>query len=133
MCHCSNMEVEWTLNKSHHTKLTLEKKILLQLLPGFELAKLSITSPALLPTSYPGSHFESTDRNNWASAAKLQGLCLQASAYFESCSPTCPTTDLLEFEFPGEFHECLLQLLALLGVLLLQVLNLCFGCLQLAK
>ena len=36
-CHCSNSGVEWTLNKSQHTKLTLEKKILLLLLPGFEL------------------------------------------------------------------------------------------------
>ena len=26
MCHCSNMGLEWTLNKSQHTKLTLEKK-----------------------------------------------------------------------------------------------------------
>ena len=26
MCHCSNTGVEWTPNKSQHTKLTLEKK-----------------------------------------------------------------------------------------------------------
>ena len=31
------MAVEQTLNKNQHTKLTLEKKILLLLLPGFEL------------------------------------------------------------------------------------------------
>ena len=31
-CHCSNTRVERTLNKSQHTKLTLEKKILLPLL-----------------------------------------------------------------------------------------------------
>ena len=31
-CHCGNTGVEWTLNKSQHTKLTLEKKILLLLL-----------------------------------------------------------------------------------------------------
>ena len=30
--------MEWTPNKSQHTKLTLEKKILSPLLPGFELA-----------------------------------------------------------------------------------------------
>ena len=35
MCHCSNTVVERTPNKSQHTKLTLEKKILLPLLPGF--------------------------------------------------------------------------------------------------
>ena len=34
-------------NKSQHTKLTLEKTILLLLLPGFELATFSITSPVL--------------------------------------------------------------------------------------
>ena len=38
MCLCSNMEVEETPNKSQHTKLTLEKKILPLLLPGFKLA-----------------------------------------------------------------------------------------------
>ena len=38
MCHCHNMEVERTLNKSQHRKLTLEKKILLLLLPGFKFA-----------------------------------------------------------------------------------------------
>ena len=38
MCHCGNMKVEQTLNKSQHTKLTLEKKILPLLLPGFKLA-----------------------------------------------------------------------------------------------
>ena len=37
-CHCGNTGVERTPNKSQHTKLTLEKKILLPLLPGFELA-----------------------------------------------------------------------------------------------
>ena len=37
-CHCGNMGVERTSNKSQHTKLTLEKKILPPLLPGFELA-----------------------------------------------------------------------------------------------
>ena len=37
-CHCSNTGVEKTLNKSQHTKLTLEKWILLPLLPGLKLA-----------------------------------------------------------------------------------------------
>ena len=36
----SNMRVEWTPNKSQHTKLILEQKILASLLPGFELATL---------------------------------------------------------------------------------------------
>ena len=37
-CHCGNMGVKRTPNKSQHTQLTLEKKILPPLLPGFELA-----------------------------------------------------------------------------------------------
>ena len=37
-CHWGNTEVERALNKSQHTKLTLEKKILPPLLPEFELA-----------------------------------------------------------------------------------------------
>ena len=36
-CHCGNTGVERTPNKSQHTKLILEKKILPPLLPGFEL------------------------------------------------------------------------------------------------
>ena len=37
-CHCSNMGVEQTPNKSQHTKLTLEKKILPPPLSRFKLA-----------------------------------------------------------------------------------------------
>ena len=37
-CHCGNTGMERTPNKSQHTKLTLEKKILPPLLPVFELA-----------------------------------------------------------------------------------------------
>ena len=37
-CPCSNPGVERTPNKSQHTKMTLEKRILPLLLPGFELA-----------------------------------------------------------------------------------------------
>ena len=38
LSHCGNMRVERTLNKSQHTKSTLEKKILPSFLLGFELA-----------------------------------------------------------------------------------------------
>ena len=42
-------------NKSQHTKLSVEKKILPPPLPGFKLAAFQpFTSPLLLPTSYPG-------------------------------------------------------------------------------
>ena len=37
-CHCGNTGVERTPNKSQHTELTLEKKILPPFLPGFEHA-----------------------------------------------------------------------------------------------
>ena len=37
-CCCGNTAVEQTSNKSQHTKVILEKNILLPLLPGFELA-----------------------------------------------------------------------------------------------
>ena len=46
--------VKWTLNKSQHTKVTLEKKSLLALLPGFQLATFRYESGAL-GASYPGS------------------------------------------------------------------------------
>ena len=36
MCHCSNMGLEWTPNKSQHGKWTLEKEILLPPLPGIK-------------------------------------------------------------------------------------------------
>ena len=36
-CHCGNTGLELTPDKSQHTKLTLEKKILPPLLLGFEL------------------------------------------------------------------------------------------------
>ena len=38
LCAAAVQKVEQTPNKRQHTKLTLEKKILLLLLPGFELA-----------------------------------------------------------------------------------------------
>ena len=43
-CYCGNTGVERTLNKSQHTNLTLEKKILPPLLPGFELAKVDFNT-----------------------------------------------------------------------------------------
>ena len=43
--------MEWTPNKSQHANLTLEKKILPPLLPGFELATLE---QKILPPLLPG-------------------------------------------------------------------------------
>ena len=58
MCHCGNTGVGWMPNKSQHTKLTLEKKILLPLLTGFKLATFwsrvwSSNQQAILAPSYP--------------------------------------------------------------------------------
>ena len=58
MCHCGNMGMEQTPNKSRQIKLTPEKKILLPLLPGFELATFpsqvqhSTSKLSLLPTYF---------------------------------------------------------------------------------
>ena len=41
-CHCGSTGVEWTPNKSQHTKLTLENKIHPPLLLRFELAKFPL-------------------------------------------------------------------------------------------
>ena len=41
-CHCGNTGVEWTPNKSQHTKLTLKKNIIPPLLPGFELTTFRV-------------------------------------------------------------------------------------------
>ena len=47
-CLCGNTGVEWTLNKSHHTNLTLEKKILTPTTPaGIRTHNLSNHGPAL--------------------------------------------------------------------------------------
>ena len=46
-CHCGNMGVDQTPNKTQHPKLTLEKKILQPLLPGFELQPFDHESGAL--------------------------------------------------------------------------------------
>ena len=52
-CHCGNTGVERTPNKSQHTKLTLETKIPLPLLPGFELANYAQTNKlSQLPFDY---------------------------------------------------------------------------------
>ena len=49
------MGVERIPNKSQHRKLTVEKKILLPRLPGFELATFQDHEPGSQPRSYPGS------------------------------------------------------------------------------
>ena len=47
MCHCGNTGVERTPNNSQYTMLTLEKKILPPLPPGFELTPFDHESGAL--------------------------------------------------------------------------------------
>ena len=55
MCHCTSTGVEQTPNKSQQAKVTLEKKILLLLLPGFKLATFRSRVRRLFPISYPSS------------------------------------------------------------------------------
>ena len=70
-CHCGNTGVEQTPNESQHTKLTLEKKILTQLLPGFELATFrSRGVRRSWPTSHPGT---CTDQTRIPSHRGIQG------------------------------------------------------------
>ena len=52
MCYCDNMGVEQTPNKSQHTKLTLEKKM---------LPPIDYESGAL-PASYPGSQVKTVNK-----------------------------------------------------------------------
>ena len=56
-CHSSNTGLERTPNKSQHTNLTLEKKILPPLMQGFEFAtlRLRVRLSTNAYTSYPGS------------------------------------------------------------------------------
>ena len=64
MYHCGNTGVERTANKKQHTKLTLEKKILPPLLPGFELAtfwswvRRSYQQAIPAPNKLPRVHYE---------------------------------------------------------------------------
>ena len=53
-CYCGNTGLERTPNKSLHTKLTLEKKILPPLQPGFELATFRSRVRRSTNASYPG-------------------------------------------------------------------------------
>ena len=54
MCRCSNTEVEQTLNKSAH-KGNSEEENSPAAPAAIRTHNLSIMSPVLLPTSYPGS------------------------------------------------------------------------------
>ena len=54
------MRVEQTPNKSQHRKLTLQKKILLPLLPGFKLTDIDYEFGTLPTLSYPDPIFMNT-------------------------------------------------------------------------
>ena len=56
-CHCGNTGMERTPNKSQHTKLILEKKILPPLLPGFELATFWSRVRCTYQQAIPTHHF----------------------------------------------------------------------------
>ena len=80
MYHCDNTGVERTPNKSQHTKLTPEKKILPRLLPKFELAtfrsrvrRFDQQAVPALPVPTLLMHVEEVG------AGGTYSLCLQAS------------------------------------------------------
>ena len=62
MCHCNNMGWNGHQIKSQHRKLTLEKKILLPLLPGFELttfqSRVQCSNHIVVPVASVGSSQE---------------------------------------------------------------------------
>ena len=73
---------ERTPNKSQHTKLTLEKKILPPLLPGFDL---SITSPVLY-SAYSDAQTAYTDAQTVYSDA--QTVCNDAQTVYSDAQST---------------------------------------------
>ena len=86
------MGVERTLSKSQHTKLTLEKKILPPLLPGFELAnfrsrvrrfnkKLSRLSMPFKLNLNHSLHASNMTHSNWAIYTQSQNMYLQLYAF----------------------------------------------------
>ena len=81
MCHCGNTGVERTPNKSWHTKLTLEKKILPPLLLGFELATFqsqvqhsnqqAIPAPPLSHTYIHTYHYGASATGSYTNIGKI--------------------------------------------------------------
>ena len=98
-CHCGNMVVEWTLHKSQHTNLTLEKKILPSLLPGFKLVTFwswiraftnKLSRPPSLPT-YLSNHAAQAQSLHKSSQSKQR--CLKLSFLGKSSwKLSCPGT-----------------------------------------
>ena len=91
-CNCGNTGVERTLDKSQHTKLNLEKKILSPLLPGFELAnfrsrvrrfnkKLSRLSMPFKLNLNHSLHASNMTHSNWAIYTQSQNMYLQLYAF----------------------------------------------------
>ena len=82
-CHCGNTGMERTPNKSQHTKLTRSEENSPAAPAWIRTHNLSITSPALWPTSYPGSIFRRqlayTSHPNppsWSTNAIVYQVCL---------------------------------------------------------
>ena len=83
-CHCGNTGVEQTPNKSQHTKLTPEKKILPPILPGFELAT-----------------FRSRVRRSTSKLSRPPGRCLGISQ-----SPAHPAQRRVLSPIGDKFRSC---------------------------
>ena len=81
-CHCSNTGVERTPNKSQHRKLTLEKKILLPFLPGFDRAIFR----SRVRRSYPQAIPASLDAATYKMTETTYTLFKMKSAIFRPCA-----------------------------------------------
>ena len=77
-CHCSKTGLEWTPNKSQHTNLTPEKKILPPLLLGFDLV------------TFRSQVWSSTNKLSWLPAASITSdLSISGSASSYVYPPPC--------------------------------------------
>ena len=95
-CHYSNTGVERTMNKSQHIKLTLEKKILLPLLPGFELTTFQSQVQFSYQQAIPAPKMVIKNDLYFARTCALLCSWLKFNTY-ESTLPTTHATEMLQF------------------------------------
>ena len=79
MCNCSNTGVEWTLDKSQHTKLTLERTFSHRSCQDLNLQSFDHESDAL-PTNSPGTHF-------YDATAMLKGMSTESVPFHANTLP----------------------------------------------
>ena len=86
MCHCGNTGVARTSNMSQHTKLTLEKKILLLFLLLFTLTTFWLRIPCSYQQAIPAPHRKNNNMDkpsNWTVCWYISGkLKISSSSYY---------------------------------------------------